>query len=53
MITVPGPEPSKTKLIRLFQMKNLTLTAEGGMVVEVVLNVVDEEEQALVTVEHW
>jgi len=26
---------------------------EGEMVVEVVLNVVDEEEHALVTAEHW
>ena len=50
MITVPGPEPSTTKL---FQMKILALTVEGGIIVEVVLNVVDEEEHALVTAEHW
>jgi len=36
-MTVPGPEP-----------------VEGDMVVEVVeLNVVDDEEHALVTAEHW
>ena len=33
--------------------KNEKLTVEGEMVVEVVLNVVDEEEHALVTAEHW
>ena len=53
MITVPGPEPSTTKLIGLFQIKCVALTVEGDMVVEVVLNVVDEEEHALVTAEHW
>ena len=33
--------------------KLLALTVEGDMVVEVELNVVDGEEHALVTAEHW
>ena len=34
----------------VFQKTNLALTVEGDMVV---LNVVDDEEHALVTAEHW
>lgn len=34
-------------------MTNHALTVEGDPVVEVVLNVVDEGEHALVTAEHW
>ena len=34
-------------------ISNENLTVEGDMVVEVELNVVDDEEHALVTAEHW
>ena len=34
-------------------ISNGNLTVEGDMVVEVELNVVDNEEHALVTAEHW